>query len=232
MLVQPIDVPLNNFQVFGVSSDHGFLPADDPLQELPSQFAAWEEIASSLPKLIVAGRLRRVVEGLPVLLGAADSGSAAGPADPAVQVRGLGVDVQRTAFVELLDPRRLELQALGAPDQPQGVRCHRVFLMGRSSSGGSSGGRDSGSGSVGCGGEAARASWLDLPSTKLSNVNKGLRLCSTSDCGAFGFGVEIKDSFGAADGSGVSVFSAGLAWLPISIDSCIVWLVSRSDSMF
>ena len=67
MLVQPIDVPLNNFQVFGVSSDHGFLPADDPLQELPSQFAAWEDIASSLPKLIVAGRLRRAVEGLPVL---------------------------------------------------------------------------------------------------------------------------------------------------------------------
>ena len=67
MLVQPIDVPLNNFPVFGISSDHGFLPADDPLGEMPSQFAAWEDVADALPKLIVAGRLRRAIEGLPIL---------------------------------------------------------------------------------------------------------------------------------------------------------------------
>lgn len=67
MLVQPIDVPLNNFPIFDMSSDHGFLPADDPLRELPGQFAAWEEVAEALPKLIVAGRLRRAIEGLPVL---------------------------------------------------------------------------------------------------------------------------------------------------------------------
>jgi len=67
MLVQPIDVPLNNFPVFGLSNDHGFLPADDPLRELPSQFAAWEDVANGLPKLIVTGRLRRAIEGLPVL---------------------------------------------------------------------------------------------------------------------------------------------------------------------
>ncbi len=67
MLVQPIDVPLNNFPVFGISTDHGFLPSDDPLCELPSQFAAWEEVADALSKLIVAGRLRRAIEGLPIL---------------------------------------------------------------------------------------------------------------------------------------------------------------------
>ena len=67
MLVQPINVPLNNFQVFGISSDHGFLPAEDPLRELAGQFAAWEEVADALPKLIVAGRLRRAIEGLPIL---------------------------------------------------------------------------------------------------------------------------------------------------------------------
>jgi indoleamine 2,3-dioxygenase len=67
MLVQHIDVPLNNFPMFGISNDHGFLPADDPLAELPSQYAAWEEIARALPKLIVAGRLRRAIEGLPIL---------------------------------------------------------------------------------------------------------------------------------------------------------------------
>ena len=67
MLVRPIDVPLNNFPVFGISNDHGFLPADDPLRELPGQFAAWEEVADALPKLIVAHRLRRAIEGLPIL---------------------------------------------------------------------------------------------------------------------------------------------------------------------
>ena len=67
MLVQPMDVPLHNFPVFGISSDHGFLPADDPLRELPGQFTAWEEVADALPKLIIAGRLRRAIEGLPIL---------------------------------------------------------------------------------------------------------------------------------------------------------------------
>lgn len=67
MLIQPIDVPLNNFPAFGLSTDHGFLPGDDPLCELPGQFAAWEEVAAALPKLIVTGRLRRAIEGLPIL---------------------------------------------------------------------------------------------------------------------------------------------------------------------
>jgi indoleamine 2,3-dioxygenase len=67
MLVQPINIPLNNLQTFGISSDHGFLPADDPLQALSGQYTAWEEIAANLPKLIIAGRLRRAIEGLPIL---------------------------------------------------------------------------------------------------------------------------------------------------------------------
>ena len=82
MLVQPIDVPLNNLPMFGLSADHGFLPADDPLEELPSQFTAWEDIASALPKLIVAGRLRRAIEGLPIL-------SAGAIDDPRAQRRAM-----------------------------------------------------------------------------------------------------------------------------------------------
>lgn len=67
MLIQAIDVPLNNIPVFGISSYHGFLPADDPLRELPGQFTAWEEVADALPILIIAGRLQRAIEVLLIL---------------------------------------------------------------------------------------------------------------------------------------------------------------------
>lgn len=75
MLIQPIDMPLNDLSVFGIDNRHGFLPADDPLRELSPQYAAWEEIAHDLPKLIVAGCLRRTIEGLPRL----SAGSLQGP---------------------------------------------------------------------------------------------------------------------------------------------------------
>lgn len=72
---QPLRTLADDLSAFGVDLYHGFLPADDPLRELPSRYAPWEEAAHSLPKLIVAGRLRRAVEGLPRL-------SAAGLDDP------------------------------------------------------------------------------------------------------------------------------------------------------
>jgi indoleamine 2,3-dioxygenase len=67
MLVHPIDLPLDDLHVFGIDSQHGFLPGNDPLRELPSTFSAWEEVAYALPKLIVAGCLRRTIDGLPRL---------------------------------------------------------------------------------------------------------------------------------------------------------------------
>lgn len=71
MLVQPIDMPMDDLSVFGIDNHHGFLPADDPLRELPSPYAAWEDVAHTLPKLIVAGSLRRTIEGLPQLTASA-----------------------------------------------------------------------------------------------------------------------------------------------------------------
>jgi indoleamine 2,3-dioxygenase len=47
--------------------ERGFLPAPDPLRELPTGFAAWEERACELGRLIVAGRVRRAIEWLPLL---------------------------------------------------------------------------------------------------------------------------------------------------------------------
>ena len=67
---QPLQMPIDDLSGFGIDCENGFLPAD-PLRELPSQYAAWEEAAAALPKLILAGRLRRTVDGLPRLSAAA-----------------------------------------------------------------------------------------------------------------------------------------------------------------
>lgn len=63
MLDHPTPLSLDDLSSHGIDSERGFLPAEDPLHELPSQFAPWEEIAQALPKLLVAGRLRATVEG-------------------------------------------------------------------------------------------------------------------------------------------------------------------------
>lgn len=58
---------VNNTDEFQVDRERGFLPSPDPLDRLPSAFASWEAIAHDLPKLLVAGIIRSVVERLPVL---------------------------------------------------------------------------------------------------------------------------------------------------------------------
>src|SRR5258706_10524927 len=52
---------------FHVDPERGFLPAPDPLAQLPTAFACWEEVARNLPKLLVAGMVRRNLEQLPIL---------------------------------------------------------------------------------------------------------------------------------------------------------------------
>jgi indoleamine 2,3-dioxygenase len=56
-----------DLNTFYVDSQRGFLPTPDPLDRLPAAFTCWEEIAHDLPKLLVAGTLRRSLEQLPVL---------------------------------------------------------------------------------------------------------------------------------------------------------------------
>ncbi len=52
---------------FELHPERGFLPAPDPLRELPAGFAVWEERASELGRLLVAGRARRAIEWMPLL---------------------------------------------------------------------------------------------------------------------------------------------------------------------
>jgi len=44
----------------------GFLPAQDPVKKLPSYFRQWDQIAADLSPLLMSGRLRSVLEKLPV----------------------------------------------------------------------------------------------------------------------------------------------------------------------
>lgn len=59
--------PLEDLSTFGISPARGFLPEPDPAAALPDEFAPWEGVAGNLPKLLLAGRLRAAVDGLPVL---------------------------------------------------------------------------------------------------------------------------------------------------------------------
>ncbi len=43
----------------------GFLPSVDPLKKLPEHFAAWEDLAKHLPKLLLGKDFRKAVQGLP-----------------------------------------------------------------------------------------------------------------------------------------------------------------------
>ncbi len=67
MLDQPIQMSLDDLSSFGIDAERGFLPPKDPLRQLPPGFAPWEDVAHDIGKLIVAGRLRSAVEGLPRL---------------------------------------------------------------------------------------------------------------------------------------------------------------------
>ncbi len=59
----PFEISIPNTHEFDLS--HGFLPNKDPLKSLPPQFAAWEKIASQLPKLFASSHIRQIIEALP-----------------------------------------------------------------------------------------------------------------------------------------------------------------------
>ncbi len=53
---------------YAVHPERGFLPAEDPLPYLEDPYyAPWEQIAADLPKLLVARKLRQVVDAMPRL---------------------------------------------------------------------------------------------------------------------------------------------------------------------
>ncbi|MEM8861652.1 MAG: hypothetical protein AAGD96_25285 [Chloroflexota bacterium] len=47
-----------NFSDYDVSPERGFLPAEDPLLQLPPAFAEWDRLSAELPYLVLTGRVR------------------------------------------------------------------------------------------------------------------------------------------------------------------------------
>ena len=52
---------------YEVDCERGFLPAQDPLITVPAALGGWVEIANKLPKLFVAGQVRRTIDAMPVI---------------------------------------------------------------------------------------------------------------------------------------------------------------------
>ncbi len=52
---------------YNASCERGFLPAEDPVRRLPSEYADWEGLAADMPSLLAAGRIRKAVLELPTL---------------------------------------------------------------------------------------------------------------------------------------------------------------------
>ena len=58
---------LDDLKGFDLSEERGFLPVHDPATELPRAWAAWDDVARDLPKLLLTGRIRKRLRALPAL---------------------------------------------------------------------------------------------------------------------------------------------------------------------
>lgn len=52
---------------YGIDTVRGFLPSEDPVTTLPSALSEWDSYAYDLPKLLVSGRIRHFLRGMPLL---------------------------------------------------------------------------------------------------------------------------------------------------------------------
>lgn len=59
--------PLPRLRDYDVSPQNGFLPDEIPLDVLPEYYRPWEVVARNFQNLLLAKRLRRVIDALPVL---------------------------------------------------------------------------------------------------------------------------------------------------------------------
>ncbi len=64
---RPPSFPADDLKSFGLSRERGFLPLLDPLRELPQEFDALEEVGHDLPRLLLTGHIRAILESLPLL---------------------------------------------------------------------------------------------------------------------------------------------------------------------
>jgi len=53
-----------DFAKYGVDPIRGFLPAEDPLTELPPEFVEWDRLGAELPYLLLTGRVRSTLANM------------------------------------------------------------------------------------------------------------------------------------------------------------------------
>ncbi len=58
---------MRSLESYGIDEVRGFLPKEDPLPTLPDALAEWDSYAYDLPKLLVSGRIRHFLRGMPLL---------------------------------------------------------------------------------------------------------------------------------------------------------------------
>jgi indoleamine 2,3-dioxygenase len=57
----------SQLESYDVDAERGFLPKPDPLDCLPTEFSAWDEIGRELPKLLMTGKVRSFIKQAPML---------------------------------------------------------------------------------------------------------------------------------------------------------------------
>ena len=62
-----IEADLPKLETFDIDPRNGFLPANEPLKQLPTYYAAWEELASQIQPFLNAGAFRKHAEKMEVL---------------------------------------------------------------------------------------------------------------------------------------------------------------------
>jgi sulfite reductase alpha subunit-like flavoprotein/gamma-glutamylcyclotransferase (GGCT)/AIG2-like uncharacterized protein YtfP len=110
-----------NENLGSLSRTHGFMPRHPPSTALPKEYAAWDELVAELPALYRTLKLRRAVDGLPVLPATADK-----LPDHALQraVQVLGMVSHAYHYVETAPPARQPL-ALAKPWEEVRTRLAR-----------------------------------------------------------------------------------------------------------
>src|SRR5215216_6356334 len=58
------NAPARELAAYQIDPVRGFLPADEPIEQLPPTFEQWERIAANVPALLMADQLRSTLDQL------------------------------------------------------------------------------------------------------------------------------------------------------------------------
>ncbi len=56
-----------DLQNYEIDPERGFLPSEDPLEQLPAHFKVWEQVSSLIPGLLTAGKARQVIDQMEII---------------------------------------------------------------------------------------------------------------------------------------------------------------------